>query len=122
SYPARIFFRSQHSKQSCLDSMIRILDTSALVIDGNDNIHNEHAKLTFAMARHAVVDLAQVVNARYDPDAPDRLPPAELGRLRDQLAERGLTLKDGSQFNDKLSHLRTMYEPYSQAVARRLFI
>ena len=31
-------------------------------------MHPGQAKLTFAMARHAAVDLAQVVNARYDPD------------------------------------------------------
>ena len=42
------------------------------------------------MARHAVVDLAQVVNARYDPGHPDRLPPEELARLRQSLAERGV--------------------------------
>ena len=62
------FFRSQHNNQSWLGALITILDASALVIAGVDGLRNEQAKITFAMARHAVVDLAQVVNARYDPN------------------------------------------------------
>ncbi len=50
-------------------------------------------ELTFAMARHAAVDLAQVVNARYDPAAPDRLPDADYNVLRETLAEAGLKLR-----------------------------
>ena len=67
SYPALSFFRSQHNNQSWLGALITILDGSALVIAGVDGLRNEQAKITFAMARHAVVDLAQVVNARYNP-------------------------------------------------------
>ena len=76
SYPVLSFFRSQHNNQSWLGALITILDASALVIAGVDGLRYEQAKITFAMARHAVVDLAQVVNARYAPDADDRLPAA----------------------------------------------
>jgi len=122
SYPVLSFFRSQHSNQSWLAAMTAILDTSALVIAGIDNLRNEQAKLTFAMARHAVVDLAQVINARYDPDTPDRLPPAEMARLRQELAERGVHLNDDDRFRAKLGQLRAMYEPYALAAGKRLFI
>ena len=74
SYPALSFFRSQHNNQSWLGALTTILDASALVIAGVDGLRNDQAKITFAMARHAVVDLAQVVYARYDPNVPDRLP------------------------------------------------
>ena len=50
-----------------------MLDVTSLVITGIEGIHPGQARLTFAMARHAAVDLAQVVNARYDPQAPERL-------------------------------------------------
>src|SRR6202790_220624 len=73
SYPALSFFRSQHNNQSWLGALITILDGSALVMAGVDGLRDEQAKITFAMARHAMVDLAQVVNARYNPNAPDRL-------------------------------------------------
>jgi len=74
------------------------------------------------MARHAVVDIAQLVNARYDPDFPDRLPAEEMARLRQSLAERGLRLKEGAEFEEKLTHLRSLYESYSFSSARNLLI
>jgi len=122
SYPALSFFRSQHSNQSWLGALTTILDTSALVIAGVEGIRSEQAKLTFAMARHAVVDIAQLVNARYDPDFPDRLPAEEMTRLRQSLSERGLRLKEGPEFEEKLAHLRSLYESYSLSSARNLFI
>jgi hypothetical protein len=122
SYPALSFFRSQHNNQSWLGALITILDGSALVIAGVDGLRNEQAKITFAMARHAMVDLAQVVNARYNPRPPDRLPLEELNRLRQSLAERGVKLRDGAQFEEKLSYLRSLYEPYAVAIALNLSI
>jgi len=122
SYPALSFFRSQHNNQSWLGALITILDGSALVIAGVDGLRNEQAKITFAMARHAMVDLAQVVSARYNPRPPDRLPLEELNRLRQSLAERGVKLRDGVQFEEKLSYLRSLYEPYAVAIALNLSI
>jgi hypothetical protein len=122
SYPALSFFRSQHNNQSWLGALVTILDASALVIAGVDGLRGEQAKITFAMARHAVVDLAQVVNARYNPDASDRLPAQELDRLRQKLAERGVKLGEGAAFEEKLAHLRSLYEPYALAIAVNLSI
>jgi hypothetical protein len=122
SYPALSFFRSQHNNQSWLGALTTILDASALVIAGVDGLRNDQAKITFAMARHAVVDLAQVVYANYDPNIPDRLPTSELARLRARLAERGIQLKAGWESEQKLTQLRAMYEPYAQGVARNLLI
>jgi hypothetical protein len=122
SYPALSFFRSQHNNQSWLGALITILDASALVIAGVDGLRNEQAKITFAMARHAMVDLAQVVNARYNPNAGDRLPETQLTRLRQKLAERGVKLGEGAAFQEKLDHLRSQYEPYAGAIALNLSI
>jgi hypothetical protein len=122
SYPALSFFRSQHSNQSWLGALTTILDATALVMAGIDGIHDEQARLTFAMARHAVVDLAQVVNARYDPQPPQRLSAAELVHLREALAAEGMRLDHGEKTEAKLSHLRSLYEPYALGIARNLFI
>ncbi len=122
SYPVLSFFRSQHNNQSWLGALITILDASALVVAGVDGLRNEQAKITFAMARHAVVDLAQVVNARYDPNATDRLPAKELLRLRESLGQRGVKLREGDAFEAKLSQLRSLYEPYAAAIAVNLSI
>src|SRR2546430_15777700 len=81
SYPALSFYRSQHSNQSWLGALTVILDATALEIAGIDGVNNEQARRTFKIARHAVVDLAQVVNAHYDASAPDRLTPEDLAQL-----------------------------------------
>ncbi|HLW88218.1 MAG TPA: potassium channel family protein [Terriglobales bacterium] len=122
SYPPLGFFRSQHSNQSWLGALTTILDATALVIAGVDNLRSDQAKVTFAMARHAVVDLTQVIRTTYDPTHPDRLPAEELARLRKSLADRSVKLKEGPEFEEKLRHLRSLYEPYSQSVARTLLI
>jgi hypothetical protein len=122
SYPVLSFFRSQHNNQSWLAALTTILDATALVIVGVDGIQSEQAKITFAMARHAVVDLSQVVIAEYDPLFPDRLPSAELARLRKALSDRNLMLREGIEAEEKLAALRAMYEPYANALARSLLI
>jgi hypothetical protein len=92
------------------------------VVVGIDNINPEQARRTFKMARHALVDLAQVVNADYDPNAPDRLTSADLADIRSQLLQKGLKLKSGGEADQKLTDLRMLYEPYAQGIARNLFI
>jgi Ion channel len=122
SYPALSFFRSQHVNQSWLGALVTILDASALVLAGIDGLRTQQAKITFAMARHAVVDLAQVVNAQYDPHFPDRLPAEELSRLRQTLTERNIRLLRTPEAEQKLAELRALYEPYALSMARNLFI
>src|SRR5882724_2012687 len=122
SYPQLSFFRSQHSNQSWLGALTIILDTCALLMVEIDGVRNEQAELTFAMARHAVVDLAQVFRSSYNPHAPDRLPASELDRLRASLKKEQLRLREGPEAEQKLKELRLMYEPYAQAMARTLLI
>jgi len=122
SYPVLTFFRSQHSNQSWLGALTTMLDVSSLVLTGIEGVHPGQAKLTFAMARHAAVDLAQVVNARYDPAAGDRLPASEQDSLRDALAGVGLRLRNDDYGRDKLTKLRSMYETYVHSTARNLML
>ncbi len=122
SYPVLTFFRSQHSNQSWVAALATVLDVTSLVLTGIEGVHPGQAKLTFAMARHAAVDLAQVVNARFDPMAPDRLPDAEFEVLRQVLASAGLNLKSDEGARAKLTKLRSMYEPYVHSTARNLMM
>jgi hypothetical protein len=122
SYPALSFFRSQHNNQSWLAALTTILDATALLMAGLDGITSDQATQTFAMARHAVVDLSQVVTSRYDPTLPDRLTATDLSRLQRVLAEGGLGLRRDTATLETLGGLRAMYEPYVQALARSLVI
>jgi hypothetical protein len=122
SYPVLSFYRSQHSNQSWLGALTVILDATALVMAGIDGVSSEQARRTFKMARHAVVDLAQVVNAKYDPGAPERLTPEDVTGFRVQLAGKGLSLKQDEAADQKLAALRALYEPYVQGIAKNLSI
>jgi len=122
SYPVLSYFRSQHSNQSWLGALTVMLDVTSLVISGIEGIHTDQAKLTFAMARHAAVDLAQVINAKYNAQAPDRLPEEELDRVRKALAAAGVRLRQDDASVEKLVHLRSLYEPYVEAMSRNLQI
>jgi hypothetical protein len=122
SYPPLSFFRSQHINQSWLGALTMMLDSSALIIAGIDGIHEEQAKLTFAVARHAMVDLAQLVSAQYDPMASDRLDAEQLAKLRQALLEKNLRPQDAAKSEEKLAHLRSLYEPYAVAMARNLLV
>jgi hypothetical protein len=122
SYPVLTFFRSQHSNQSWLAALTTMLDVSSLVLTGIEGVHPGQAKLTFAMARHAAVDLAQVVNARYDPAYVDRLLDPEFEALRAALEAAGLKLRMDEYGRDKLAKLRSMYEPYVYSTARNLML
>lgn len=122
SYPVLTFFRSQHSNQSWLAALTTMLDVTSLVLTGIEGVQSGQAKLTFAIARHAAVDLAQVVNAKYDPEYEERLPGGELEQLRDELSRAGLRLRSDEYGHEKLRKLRSMYEPYVHATGKNLML
>lgn len=121
SYPVVSYFRSQHNNESWLGAIAAILDTCALLISGVENSCARQARLTFAICRHTVVDMAQVFH-QPPINSGDRLPPAELARLHGVLAQAGFHLHDTQAAREKLLHLREMYEPYLQALAVHLAI
>jgi hypothetical protein len=120
SYPVLAYFRSQHDNQSWIASLTAILDTCALVMVGVEGACERQAELTFAIARHAVADLSQVFGTPPRALPQDRLPAAELRRIRDKLAKHGLKLQDGPEADARLSELRQMYEPYVFALSSYL--
>jgi hypothetical protein len=122
SYPVLAFFRSQHDNQSWLASLTAILDTCTLLLAGMEGACAQQARLTFAMARHAVVDLALVFNATPLAEPLDRLPAKDLASLREMLAECGINLHGDAAADRKLLELREMYEPYIHALSRYLLI
>ena len=124
SYPILAFYRSQHEQQSWVGALTIILDTCALVlttIDGESTpgAPVQAAKFTFAMARHAVVDLAQVLNISPSSTV-NRLSSAEFTQLQDMLVTAGIHLRESRTSEQKLSELRATYEPFVSALARRI--
>jgi len=121
SYPAVAFFRSQHQRQSWVSALTTILDLSALVEVGIEGVPGWQAHVTFAMARHAAVDLTQVLHAVPDPAA-DRLPDGDLEELRRQIELVGLRLERSPEADRRLRDLRRSYEPFVNGLARTLLM
>jgi len=118
SYPVLAYFRSQHDNQSWVSALTSILDTSALAIAGTEGACARQAQLTFAMARHAVVDLALIFHSAPLRIRHDRLSQTQYGALRSMLTEAGIHLKEGEKTERGLAELRDMYEPYVYALSR----
>lgn len=125
SYPVLCYFRSQHNNQSWLAALTTILDASALLISYGQGALRWQAKLTFAISRHAVVDLAQVLNCPPKRTDGARLPPGELQKLHEVLIAAKLSdccSEDREESERRLGDLRHMYEPYVAALSERLLM
>jgi hypothetical protein len=122
SYPVLAYFRSHHDNQSWLGALTAILDASAFVIGNLEGPCERQAQLTFAITRHAIVDLAQVFNCPPHKPKHDRLPPDELAHIRTLLKEAGLKFREEKSVDQKLSELRRMYEPYVHSLSSYLHI
>lgn len=121
SYPVLMYYRSQHDRQSWLAALAAILDTCAFVIASlPDSKVAWQARMTFAMSRHASVDLALVFDIEPTPPDPDRLPSERLEELRALLEESGLSLKPAHEADERLTELRRLYEPYLHALSTQL--
>jgi hypothetical protein len=111
SYPILGLFRSQHENESWLTALTMVLDVSALVMATFDEPFAHGASLTFALSRHAAVDLSQVYNTPPKALTDDRLLQVGLEQVHDILGGTA-TLSE-----DKLAGLRALYEPYVNALS-----
>jgi hypothetical protein len=120
SFPVLSYYRSQHDNQSWLAVLTTILDTTALLMVAVEEYNSYRAQLTFAMARHAAVDLALVLRSKPIAPLDDRFPAQQQKRLRELLVAAGLAHRSDEEIARKLGELRGMYEPFVNALAQRL--
>jgi hypothetical protein len=120
SYPVLCYFRSQHTNQSWLSALTAILDASSLLIAGVQGHEARQAQLTFAMARHALVDLAQIFSLTPVQNAPDRLPRKRYETLYGLLCQSGVSVCRDDRSFERLAELRALYEGYAEALSNHL--
>jgi hypothetical protein len=120
SYPLLCYFRSQHTHQSWISALTAILDTCSLLIAGVQEHPARQAQLTFAMARHALVDLAQVFSLDPVRDMPDRLPEKKFQVVYDQMCQSGVRLCRDAHSSVRLRQMRRLYEGYAESLSRYL--
>ena len=122
SYPVLAYFRSQHDNQSWLGALAAVLDASAFAMASLGGSCKRQAQLTFAMTRHTVVDLAQVLDCPPRQSKHNRLTSDKLTSLRTSLASAGLSFREGNEVDQTLVELRQMYEPYLDSLSGYLNI
>lgn len=117
SFPALSYYRSQHDNQSWLATLTMILDASALMMVLLDRRNPYQSRLTFAMARHAAVDLTLILKTRPGTTTENRFPPEQRLRVQRMLREAGADVADPPDADAKLTQLRKTYEPFIDALA-----
>ncbi len=122
SYPVLIYYRSQHERQSWLAALTTILDLCTLIIVYLDGTIAQTAWFTFAIARHAAVDLAQVFDVAPHGEEESRLTPEVQTRLQEALATLDLSNGSASERQQRLLLLSRLYEPYVQGLSHRLLM
>jgi hypothetical protein len=124
SFPMLGHFRSQHENQSWLAALTALLDTAALCQAGVQGVNRGQARRTFAISRHAAVDLSQVLNAPPDGRAPHRDDRRDVGLadVAELLRDAGVSVEVHADNERHLASLRAAYEPYVEALSRRLLM
>jgi len=122
SYPVLCYYRSQHDNQSWLSAMTSILDACALLITTVEGPSTRQAQLTFAIARHTLVDLGHVFRLEkhekaYREQPSVRLHDEEFVRLCESLREAGYSLCGSADTRTRLDAIRKLYEPHACAMA-----
>jgi hypothetical protein len=122
SYPVLMLFRSQHEHQSWVAALTAILDVSAVIMCYGTETYAYQARLTFAMARHAAVDLSAVIETSpVQQQAGDRLSDGDIEQL-EQLLFSKKGIEASARWREELTLLRAKYEPYVTSLSRYLLM
>jgi hypothetical protein len=122
SYPMLSFYRSQHPNQNWLAALAAITDCCVIVMVGLRDVPAFQAKMTFAMARLAMVELCRVFHLSPIPHSEDRIVHGDFQALDAQLSASGLAWLDPPAAHHKVAEFDATYEPFLQALAKFLII
>jgi hypothetical protein len=117
SFPVLAYYRSQHDNQSWLACLATILDSCALLLANVLDINRHQVQITFAMARHAAVDLALIFKTPPREPERERLPDACYRELLEDLSSSSLRIDKSEASAARLRELREMYEPFLAALS-----
>jgi hypothetical protein len=113
SFPVLSYYRSQHDNQSWLAALALVLDVSSVLVVVGSGACRRRAELTFAMARHACVDLCLIFWLPPIQPVRERLTIAEMHELSS--SNSSSTWSDAQ--GERLNSMRTLYEPFLEALS-----
>jgi hypothetical protein len=121
SYPMLSFYRSQYSNQSWLAALTSIMDACSVIMVGLEGVRTFQARMTFSVARLAVVELARVLRVKELTTGYSRLNSQDYERIRRALKESGMEFLE-SDAESRLGRFRATYEPLLAALAEYLML
>jgi hypothetical protein len=121
SYQVLSYFRSQHENQSWLAALTAVMDLAAVWQAARAEGTTWAARRLYAIGRHALGDLSQVLRAAPRFDAPDRLSEKDLETIHRFMSEAGVDVELDA-FRERLKSLRKGYEPYALALSNELLM
>jgi hypothetical protein len=122
SHAVLTFYRAHHWGRSWLVALTALLDTSALLIAGGDELLEGQARLTYRMGLHLLKDLTDALSIRVGTECPIRLTEADLPALHAALKCAGIKLTLGPEASNQLLRLVRRYDVYLFALSARLVI
>lgn len=121
SYQVLCYFRSQHENQSWLGALTAVMDLASAWQAANPEGRKWAAQRLYAIGRHALGDLSQVLQAPPRFDVPNRMSEEDEHAVHDDLVHAGV-LSNFDEFSIRLRKLRKGYEPYAFALSRELLM
>ncbi len=121
SYPMLAYYRSQHDNQSWLAALTVIIDSCVLVMVGLGSLPTLQARLTFATARLAIVEMGRVLGVNPQNLTEDRLPAKQFCKLEEALANAGLPFTEDDA-ESRLAAFRATYESFLNGLAKHLLL
>jgi hypothetical protein len=122
SYPMLSYYRSQHDNESWIAGLAAIMDTCALILVGLHEVPTFQARVTFAAARLALVEVNRALRLSPELHAESRLTLSEFNEMKAELVAAGLTLTDEENAEERLAEFRATYEPFLTALADHLLL
>lgn len=122
SYPMLGYYRSQHHNQNWLMAMCAVMDTCALCLVGLRDVETFPAKMTFATARLALIELSRIFELTPKTNSADRLPEAEFQLLFEELSKAHIEFSSVAEAENRLREFRATYEPFLMSLSEYLLI
>jgi hypothetical protein len=122
SYPMLSYYRSQHDNESWIAGLAAIMDTCALILVGLHEVPTFQARITFAAARLALVEVNRALSLSPDIHTESRLTSSEFDEMKAELSAAGLALTDDENAEERLAEFRATYEPFLASLADHLLL
>ena len=128
SYPMLASYRSQNPQHSWLSTLCLILDTCAVLQVGFTDEPEwetailDQAEMTFTMGSRAVIVMCGTLGLTPELIREERFQESDFVHLAQLLQNDKLFLDTSADARVRFASLRTLYEPYIEALAKRLML